>query len=110
MPLAKGDRGAMSRRAEEHGGVADLLWDDVKCFFDLDSMGSLPDVRVPNTSVEDWQAVLDLISGPSMPSGPVTPPPDNQQQGGKSCRTRRPEALLRSHGKGSEGQVVRGPC
>jgi hypothetical protein len=61
MPLAKGDRGAMSRRAEEHGGVADLLWDDVKCFFDLDSMGSLPDVRVPNTSVEDWQAVLDLV-------------------------------------------------
>jgi hypothetical protein len=42
--------------------VADLLWDDVSCFFDPDSMGSLPDVRVPNTSVEDWQAVLDLVA------------------------------------------------
>ncbi|MGW1154750.1 hypothetical protein ACWD45_26120 [Streptomyces rubiginosohelvolus] len=42
--------------------MADLLWDDVKCFFDPDIMGSLPDVRVPNTSAEDWQAVLDLVA------------------------------------------------
>ncbi|MFJ3803691.1 hypothetical protein ACIPSJ_46360 [Streptomyces sp. NPDC090088] len=42
--------------------MADLLWDDVKCFFDLDLVGSLPDVRVPNTSVEDWQEVLDLVT------------------------------------------------
>ncbi|MFF7492844.1 hypothetical protein [Streptomyces rubiginosohelvolus] len=42
--------------------MADLLWDDVKCFFDPDIMGSLPDVRVPNTSAEDWQAVLDLLA------------------------------------------------
>ncbi|MFH8894474.1 hypothetical protein [Streptomyces sp. NPDC017949] len=42
--------------------MADLQWDDVKCFFDPDLMGSLPDVRVPNTSVEDWQAVLDLVA------------------------------------------------
>ncbi|MBK3578612.1 hypothetical protein JHN63_33405 [Streptomyces sp. MBT65] len=42
--------------------MADLLWDDVKCFFDLDLAGSLPDVRVPNASVEDWQAVLDLVA------------------------------------------------
>ncbi|WP_167519091.1 hypothetical protein [Streptomyces chryseus] len=41
--------------------MPDLLWDDVSCFFDPDLMGSLPDVRVPDTSVEDWQAVLDLI-------------------------------------------------
>ncbi|WP_328677979.1 hypothetical protein OG905_27510 [Streptomyces sp. NBC_00322] len=41
--------------------MADLLWDDVKCFFDPDLMGSLPDVLVPWTSVEDWQAVLDLV-------------------------------------------------
>jgi hypothetical protein len=41
--------------------VADLLWDDVSCFFDPDLMGSLPDVRVPNASVEDWQAILDLV-------------------------------------------------
>ncbi|WP_371619510.1 hypothetical protein [Streptomyces sp. NBC_00454] len=41
--------------------MADLLWDDVSCFFDADLMGSLPDVRVPDCSVEDWQAVLDLV-------------------------------------------------
>jgi hypothetical protein len=39
----------------------DLLWEEVKCFFDPDAMGSLPDVRVPDTSVEDWQAMLDLV-------------------------------------------------
>ncbi|WP_190094404.1 hypothetical protein [Streptomyces melanogenes] len=41
--------------------MADLLWDDVSCFFDPDLMGSLPDVRVPDASVEDWQSVLDLV-------------------------------------------------
>ncbi|MEV8328438.1 hypothetical protein [Kitasatospora sp. NPDC056731] len=41
--------------------MADLLWDDVKCFFDPDLMGSLPDLRVPDASAEDWQAVLDLV-------------------------------------------------
>ncbi|GAA0442750.1 hypothetical protein ACFQ2B_35700 [Streptomyces stramineus] len=42
--------------------MTDLLWDDVKRFFDPDLMGPLPDVRVPNASVEDWQAVLDLVA------------------------------------------------
>ncbi|MER6085467.1 hypothetical protein [Streptomyces sp. NPDC001833] len=42
--------------------MADLLWDDVKRFFDIDLMGSLPDVHVPNASVEDWQEVLDLVA------------------------------------------------
>jgi hypothetical protein len=42
--------------------MPDLLWDDVKNFFDPDLMGSLPDVRVPDASVEDWQVVLDLVS------------------------------------------------
>ncbi|MGW1035486.1 hypothetical protein ACWD4Z_25280 [Streptomyces antibioticus] len=42
--------------------MGDLAWDDVSCFFDPDLMGRLPDVRVPDTSVEDWQAVLDLIA------------------------------------------------
>jgi hypothetical protein len=46
----------------QHHGVADLQWDDVKCFFDPDLMGSLPDLRVPGVSVEDWQAVLDLVA------------------------------------------------
>lgn len=40
---------------------ADLLWEDVQCFFDIDLMGSLPDVHVPGASVEDWQAVVDLV-------------------------------------------------
>jgi hypothetical protein len=30
-------------------------------FFDPDLMGSLPDVVVPDASVEDWQSVLDLV-------------------------------------------------
>ncbi|MEU5896510.1 MULTISPECIES: hypothetical protein [unclassified Streptomyces] len=42
--------------------MADLLWDDVRAFFDPDSMGLLPDIRVPNASVDDWQAVLDLVT------------------------------------------------
>ncbi|MFF3013744.1 hypothetical protein [Streptomyces sp. NPDC057939] len=41
--------------------MTDLLWDDVSPLFDPDLMGSLPDVRVPDASVEDWQAVLDLV-------------------------------------------------
>lgn len=41
--------------------MAYLLWDDVSCFFDPDLMGSLPDLRVPDASVGDWQAVLDLV-------------------------------------------------
>ena len=41
--------------------MPDLLWDDVKSFFAPELMGALPDVRVPDTSVEDWQAVLDLV-------------------------------------------------
>ncbi|MFF8882079.1 hypothetical protein [Streptomyces flaveolus] len=42
--------------------MADLLWDEVKWFFDPDLLGSLPDLRVPDASVEDWQAVLDLVA------------------------------------------------
>lgn len=38
------------------------MWDEVKCFFDPDLMGPLPDVRVPDVSVEGWQAVLDLVA------------------------------------------------
>ncbi|WP_411144609.1 hypothetical protein [Streptomyces sp. x-80] len=41
--------------------MPDLLWDDVKEFFDPDLMGALPDVSVAGTSVEDWQAVFDLV-------------------------------------------------
>lgn len=37
------------------------MWDDVAYFFDPDLMASLPEVRVPDTSMEDWQAALDLV-------------------------------------------------
>ncbi|MET7362357.1 hypothetical protein ABZS76_28535 [Streptomyces sp. NPDC005562] len=41
--------------------MPDLLWNDVKDLFDPELMGTLPDVHVPNASVEDWQSVLDLV-------------------------------------------------
>lgn len=41
--------------------MPDLLWDDVRNFFDPDLMGALPDVSVADTSVDDWQAVFDLV-------------------------------------------------
>ncbi|GIH28527.1 hypothetical protein Aph01nite_68370 [Acrocarpospora phusangensis] len=41
--------------------MSDLLWDDVRDFFDPDMMGALPDICVTGTSVEDWQAVFDLV-------------------------------------------------
>lgn len=62
MSLAMGIGGALGWRAGQHGGVTDLLWDGVKYFLDPDLMGPLPDVRVPNASVENWQAVLNLVA------------------------------------------------
>lgn len=41
--------------------MPDLVWNDVKNFFDPQLMGALPDVSVSGTSVEDWQAVFDLV-------------------------------------------------
>ena len=41
--------------------MPDLVWEEVKNFFDPDLMGSLPDVRVEDASVQDWQAVFDLV-------------------------------------------------
>ncbi|MGK3200309.1 hypothetical protein [Amycolatopsis sp. MEPSY49] len=41
--------------------MPDLWWDDVRDLFDPEMMGALPDVTVANTSVEDWQAVFDLV-------------------------------------------------
>lgn len=55
------NRTAFDRRARQHGGVTELLWDDVRWFFDPGLMRALPDVRVPDGSVQDWQAVLDLF-------------------------------------------------
>ncbi|MFF4189298.1 hypothetical protein ACFYZ9_39535 [Streptomyces sp. NPDC001691] len=47
--------------------MPDLLWDDVRNFFDPDLMGALPDVCVPNASVADWEAVFDLIRSSGWP-------------------------------------------
>jgi hypothetical protein len=58
---AKENPAAAGRRGGHHGGVSELLWADVAYFFDPDLMGSLPDVRVPDASVQNWQAVLDLV-------------------------------------------------
>lgn len=41
--------------------MPDLLWDEVKDFFDPETNGVLPDVHVPDTSIADWQAVFDLV-------------------------------------------------
>ncbi|MGW7208054.1 hypothetical protein [Streptomyces sp. NPDC054837] len=41
--------------------MSDLLWRDVKEYFDPDVTGSLPDLRVPHASAADWQALLDLV-------------------------------------------------
>ncbi|MFK0245498.1 hypothetical protein ACIQUM_12415 [Amycolatopsis azurea] len=41
--------------------MSDLQWDEVKSFFDLELMGVLPDVVVPNASAKDWQTVFDLV-------------------------------------------------
>jgi hypothetical protein len=41
--------------------VPDLWWDEVRSFFDPELMGALPDVSVRDVSVEDWQAVFDLV-------------------------------------------------
>jgi len=41
--------------------MPDLRWDEVREFFDPDLMGALPDLFVPDSTVQDWQAVLDLV-------------------------------------------------
>jgi hypothetical protein len=41
--------------------MPDLLWDEVKDWFDPEINGTLPDVHVPDTTVEDWQALVDLV-------------------------------------------------
>jgi hypothetical protein len=38
-----------------------LLWSDVQVWFDPDLNGTLPDVHVPDTTVEDWRALVDLV-------------------------------------------------
>lgn len=47
--------------------MPDLLWDEVEDWFDPQTNGVLPDVRVEGTSVADWQAVLDLVRSSGWP-------------------------------------------
>ena len=47
--------------------MPDLLWRDVEDDFDLEWNGAVPDIRITGTSVEDWQAVLDLIRSKGWP-------------------------------------------
>ena len=42
--------------------MPDLRWEHVSELFDPDLMGSLPDLFVPDSTVQDWQAVLDLVA------------------------------------------------
>ncbi len=45
----------------QHDAMPDLLWNDVKNFFDHNLMGDMPDLWVPDASIEDWQTVFDLV-------------------------------------------------
>ena len=45
----------------DHRLVSDLLWDDVKQWFDPVENGSPPDVIVADTTLAHWQFVLDLV-------------------------------------------------
>jgi hypothetical protein len=38
-----------------------LLWNNVRLFFEPETMGCLPDLGVPETSTDDWQTLLDLV-------------------------------------------------
>lgn len=41
--------------------MPDLRWEQVSELFDPDLMGVLPDLVVPDATVEEWQATLDLV-------------------------------------------------
>jgi hypothetical protein len=45
----------------QRSGVPDLLWDDVRDWFDPQENGVLPDVCVPDTTIADRQTVVDLV-------------------------------------------------
>jgi hypothetical protein len=62
VAFRQGNRAASRWSAGQHGGVSDLLWADVAYFFDPDLMGALPDAPVPDASLEDWQALLELVA------------------------------------------------
>ncbi|MEV4352322.1 hypothetical protein AB0J83_48330 [Actinoplanes sp. NPDC049596] len=41
--------------------MGDLRWDDVEDWFDPSRNGSLPDLVVADTTLDDWQALLTVI-------------------------------------------------
>ncbi|WP_447003048.1 hypothetical protein ACRAKI_25500 [Saccharothrix isguenensis] len=41
--------------------MSELHRDEVRSSFDPELTGALPDVFVPDTSADDWQAVFDLV-------------------------------------------------
>jgi hypothetical protein len=43
--------------------VSDLRWDDLRDDLNLELNGVLPDGCVPNTTVDDWQALLAVARG-----------------------------------------------
>jgi hypothetical protein len=69
VPLLTGDRGQgrpmnPSRRTVPRGsagGGVQSAVDRVTCLFEAGLMSSLPDLSFPDTSVEDWQVLIDLI-------------------------------------------------
>jgi hypothetical protein len=52
-------RGALPGASGDHGLVPDLLWEDVREWFEPD--GSLLDAYVFDTTVADWQALVDFV-------------------------------------------------
>ncbi len=45
----------------------DLRWDDVKDWFNPYENGSVPDVSVPDTTLDDWETLLKLIRSQGWP-------------------------------------------
>ncbi|GAA4475863.1 hypothetical protein [Phytohabitans houttuyneae] len=41
--------------------MSGLRWEDVRVWFDLVLNGTLPDVHVPETTVEDWRTLIALV-------------------------------------------------
>jgi hypothetical protein len=71
--------------SRQYGDVSGLLWEDVWEWFDLDLNGTLPDVHVPGTTVEDWRLLVDLVKSESwqwaylVDGQPAEPPPRSRK-------------------------------
>jgi hypothetical protein len=57
-----GQKALHENTMSEQGQLTNSLrWEAVSDFFDADLMGTLPEVVVPGTSVDDWQSLLNLV-------------------------------------------------